>query len=123
MCESTYRSGTATAVVPRPRWGLLYAIAMFGLAALAITDTVAPTVARSALDGGLAGAAVLAIGLWVRGNRTALDLQDWCECAKDKMTIRVIPSRRPELYTPRMPPRVLEAPAPEEEENSVIAVR
>src|SRR5262245_7686748 len=93
MCEPAYVSRRASAPVPRPRWGLLYVIALLGLITLAIGDVASPETARLTLDGALAGGALAAIAFWVRGNRTALDLQNWCECAADKMTVRVILSR------------------------------
>jgi hypothetical protein len=35
---------------------------------------------------------------WVRANRVRLDLDDWCVCASERITVRVISSRR-------LPPR------------------
>jgi hypothetical protein len=31
---------------------------------------------------------------WARRNRAALDHLDWCDCASERVTIRVIASRR-----------------------------
>src|SRR5207245_6900455 len=50
---------------------------------------------------GIALAAFVAMALWIRGNRAAFDYADWCECAAEKITVRVIPSQRPE---PERPP-------------------
>jgi hypothetical protein len=58
----------------------------------------------------------VAIALWVRGNRAALDQQDWCECAADTLTVRVIASRRPEACVPRLPELTVYLPAEEAEE-------
>src|SRR5713226_628833 len=99
MCEPAYVSRSATAI-PRPRWGALYGVVFLGLAALTAGDVAASPVARPALDGGLAAAALVGIFLWIRGNRAALDQQDWCACAADTLTVRVIPSRRPERSKP-----------------------
>ena len=94
MCEPTYVSRSTTAI-PRPRWGALYGVVFLGLAALTAGDVAAPPVVGPALDGALAAAALVGIFLWVRGNRTALDQQDWCACAANTLMVRVIPSRRP----------------------------
>ena len=99
MCEPTDVSRTSTAT-PRPRWGALYGVVFLGLAALTVGDVAVPPIARPALDGVLAAAALVGIFLWVRGNRTALDQQDWCACAADTLTVRVVPSRRPQRSKP-----------------------
>jgi len=110
-------SRNATAVIPRPRWGVLYSVVFLGLVALAIGDVAAPETARPTLDGALAAAALVAISLWVRGNRAALDQQNWCECAADTLTVRVIPSRHPEPRQPWIP-----RPFEEDEEIPVVGV-
>ena len=96
MCGSRYLSRGPITAIPRPRWLLLYGIVFLGLAALAIPDVAAAEVVRPALDGVVGGAVLVAIAFWIRGNRAALDQQDWCECAADTVTVRVIPSHRPE---------------------------
>src|SRR5437763_1240579 len=116
MCESTDASRNATAVSPRPRWGVLYGVVFLGLAGLAIGDVASPEIARLPLDGALAGAALGAISLWVRGNRVALGQQDWCECAADTVTVRVVASRRAEAYAPRFPEPTECLPAEEADE-------
>ena len=117
MCEATDVSRNTIAVIPRPRWGVLYGVVFLGLVALAIGDVAAPEIARLPLDGALAVAALVATSLWVRGNRAALDQQDWCECAADTMMVRVIPSRRPESRLPWIP-----LPFEEDEEIRVVGV-
>jgi hypothetical protein len=87
------RDGTTMA---RPRWTALYGIAAFGLAALAVTEIAAAAVVRPAVESVVGGAAFVAIALWLRRNRAALDQQEWCECAAETLTVRVIPSRRPQ---------------------------
>jgi hypothetical protein len=116
MCESTDVSRTTTAVILRPRWGVLYGVVFLGLVALAIGDVASPEIARPTLDGALAVTALVAISLWVRGNRAALDQQDWCECAADTLTVRVIASRRSEAYAPRLPEPTEYRPAEKAEE-------
>jgi hypothetical protein len=116
MCESTDASRGAGAAIPRPRWGVLYGVVSLGLVALAIADVAAPTVARSTFDSVLAGGALAAIALWVHRSRTALDLQDWCECAADKTSVRVIPSRCPEQDAPTCPDVTVCVPAEEPED-------
>ena len=83
MCDVTPRSGRSRAI-PRPRWGLLYGLVTLMLAALAGVS------AQTALQCGLALSGFGAMALWVRLNRTALDQQDWCECAAEKISVRVI---------------------------------
>ena len=94
MCGTSYVSRSHGAPRPRPRWGLLYGVVLVGLAALALVDVDAAVPARWLLDGGVAGAIFVGIAFWLRGHRAALDQQDWCECAGDTLTVRMIPSRR-----------------------------
>ncbi len=120
MCDVLSGSPRGVAATPRPRWGQLYGIALLGVLALAVADVAAPTTARSTLDGVLAGAAFAAIALWVRGNRTALDFQDWCECAADQVTMRLITSMRPERCPPIVPAPEQRRPPEELEEAFLV---
>src|SRR3989442_13198100 len=54
-----------------------------------------------------------AMALWTRLNRRALDQLGWCECAAATITVRVIPSDRPEPE---------HAEKDEEEETRVFAL-
>jgi hypothetical protein len=109
----------------RPRWTVLYGIAAFGLAALAVTEIAVAAMVRPALESVIGAAAFVAIALWLRTNRGALDQQDWCECAADTMTVRVIPSRRLEPQGATVPrptaPRIFE-PVRVERDDEVLAV-
>jgi hypothetical protein len=79
-----------------PRWMLLYGATMPQLAVLAVVEASAPAAPlRIVLRWVLALATFAGMGLWVRANRAAFDLQNWCDCAPQKMTIRVIESHRP----------------------------
>ncbi|MBI4627268.1 MAG: hypothetical protein HY729_01055 [Candidatus Rokubacteria bacterium] len=49
---------------------------------------------RIALECGIAVAAWGASVFWIRANRVALDLLDWCDCSAKTITVRVIMSRR-----------------------------
>ena len=111
----------STTTIPRPRWTALYGIAAFGLAALAVTEIAAAAVVRPALESVVGGAAFVAIALWLRGNRAALDQQDWCECAAETLTVRVIPSRRPEPVK-SMPPRVPDVVRMQDDEDTRVPV-
>jgi len=94
MCDVTTRSGRAR-TIPRPRWGLLSGIATLMLAALAAVEFVAsPGAAETVLRCGLVLGGFGAIVLWARLNRLALDQQSWCDCAAERITVRVILSRR-----------------------------
>ena len=90
MCDVTPRSGRSRAI-PRPRWALLYGLVTLMLAALAAVEiAISPGAAQTALQCGLALSGFGAAALWVRLNRMALDQQDWCECAAEKISVRVI---------------------------------
>jgi hypothetical protein len=94
MCDVTTRSRRAR-TIPRPRWGLLYGIATLMLAALAAVEFVASLgAAQTVLRCGLVLGGLGAIALWARLNRMALDQQNWCDCAAERITVRVILSRR-----------------------------
>jgi hypothetical protein len=93
MCE---RATPQRRVSSRPRWVVLYAVALSPLAALAVVEAVGlPHATRILTDCGLVLSTVIGMGWWSRANRAALDLQGWCECAPWPMTIRVIESRLP----------------------------
>ena len=95
MCHGTTSRGRASAVAP-PRWGLLYAGTLPQLAALAAVEAAhSPHLVRLTLRCLLAVSVFAAMSAWLRSNRPALDLQDWCDCAGDRMTIRVIDSPAP----------------------------
>ena len=119
MCGKSYVSKDPAAPVARPRWGLLYGVVFGGLAALTLVDVDAAASGRTVLDCVMAGAVFLGIACWIRANRVALDQQDWCECAADTLTMRVITSRRPDLGR-SIPPRVSES-LPREEDAEVWA--
>jgi hypothetical protein len=90
MCERPSRS------IGRPRWGWLYGVTLPPLAALAVVEAATPpNVLRTVLRYALALTAVAGMALWLRANRAAFDLQDWCDCAGATVTVRVIESRRP----------------------------
>jgi hypothetical protein len=90
MCD---RPTPASAI--RPRWTILYGAALVGLLALALAEIAAPPGGlRTGLRCAVVLAAFVTIAAWVRSNRTALDLQEWCECARRTITVRVIESPR-----------------------------
>jgi len=96
MCDVTGRSRLAQRT-SRPRWGLLYATTALMLAALAAVEFVAsPGTGQTLLRSGLVLGGFGAMALWARLNRRALDQLGWCECAAATITVRVIPSDRPE---------------------------
>jgi hypothetical protein len=112
MCDVTARSGGARTIT-RPQWGRLYGLVSLPLAALTAVQLVVPPGALRTMAGcGLVLVVFATMALWVRLNRAALDQQDWCDCAWEKVTVRVIPSRRPE------PERVQE----EEEETWAVSL-
>ena len=100
MCD------TPRAAVSRPRWGALYGTTVPPLAALAVLEVAAPpNVVRTALRLVLALGAFAGMAIWIRSNRAAFDLADWCDCAGRTLTVRVIHSCPPLSGAP--------APAPE----------
>jgi len=121
MCAPGSVRQRATTPIERPRWTLLYGIAAFGLAALAATEIAAAAPFRPALETAVGAAAVVAVALWVRGNRVALEQQGWCECAADTLTARVIPSRRPEPSR-ATPPRVPDVLPVEDDEDAAVVL-
>src|SRR5205809_2608812 len=107
MCDMTARTGRR-GTTPRPRWGRLYGLAGLTLAALA-TIEVLPSSGPplTALRCGLALGGLVAMAVWARSNRVALDQQVWCECAAETIIVRVIPSRRPERVEDEEEQRIL----------------
>src|SRR5438552_10033228 len=96
MCDER-RERTDAPREPRVRSSRLYGILAVMAGALTSIEAFGPAgSATMALRGGIALAAFVAMALWIRGNRAAFDYADWCECAAEKITVRVIPSRRPE---------------------------
>ncbi len=85
MCERRGVRGGAAG----PRWGRLYAVVSVALAALALVPRLTPAPAlRTALEAGLAIVLFAAMLRWVRGSAAALDLLDWCDCARGALTVR-----------------------------------
>lgn len=121
MCAPGSVSKRDSTTIARPRWAALYGIVTFGLAALALAEIAAGAFVRPALESVLAAAAFVSVALWLRGNRAALDQQDWCECAADTLTVRVIPSRRPEPIR-STPPRVPDVLRVEDDEDARVLV-
>jgi hypothetical protein len=95
MCQTSART------VGRPRWGWLYAVMLPPLAALAVVEVATPPeVTRTVLRAALTLATLGGMAVWVRANRAAFDLQEWCACAPATITVRVIESRRSGAYVP-----------------------
>lgn len=95
MCETPSRT------VGRPRWGWLYGAALPPLAALAIVEAATPpNLLRAVIRSALALVALGGMAVWIRTNRTAFDLQDWCACAPGTISVRVIESHRPPALEP-----------------------
>ena len=120
MCDTTLRA-TGGSRVARPHWGLLYMTAIPQLAALGAVEAIQSSQAtRVALRCLLALGMFATMLVWLRANRPAIDLQDWCDCAGERMTIRVIESHRPSAVPSRPQPAPL-APVPTEEEYEPAA--
>jgi len=95
MCQATSPKGRGSAVA-RPRWGLLYAVTLSQLAALGAVEPVhSPNPVRLTVRFLLALGMFATMCVWLRVNRPALDLQDWCDCAAERMSIRVVESAHP----------------------------
>ena len=100
MCDDRPRS-TRERLLPRPQWTILYGILVFGTSSAVTVEVFSPAGgARTALRWGVVIGGSLAIALWVRLNRVPLDTEDWCACAGEKMTVRVIRSTLPVEHEP-----------------------
>jgi hypothetical protein len=99
MCDTTMGARPQSG---RPRWAALYAVTLLPLSGLGIVGAAGPQHALRALACCFLAALASFAGMawWLRANRAALDLQEWCECASRTITTRVIESRRPALVTP-----------------------
>src|SRR6266480_4521849 len=107
MCETT-SAGSHSSAIARPQWGLLYAGTLPQLAALGALEAVhAPHPLRLTLRCLLALGLFATMSVWLRTNRPAFDLQDWCDCAGARMTIRVIASRPPTPAARPLEPAVI----------------
>jgi hypothetical protein len=85
----------------RPRWTLLYGAALSGVVTLALAEMAAPPSLRTGVRCAIALGAFVTLAVWLRCNRAALDLQEWCDCAPRTITVRVIESpRRPARAVP-----------------------
>jgi hypothetical protein len=74
---------------PRPRWALLYLLAV-GVTAAAVAVMAVAGPARVVLAVAVWTAGAIGGFRWVAANRVALDQLDWCGCASS--TMRVIAS-------------------------------
>ena len=94
MCDVNYPVDRSSQL-QRPRWSSLYLLAGLMLSVLLAAQAfVAAGTERTALQSGLVLAGFSAMVQWARRNRAALDHLDWCDCASERVTIRVIASRR-----------------------------
>ena len=92
MCETPQPPDPTTR---RPRWVLLYGAAFSPLAVLAVVEMAAPpNPIRIILRLVFAVGAFAGMAVWVRASRTALEMLDWCACAGETVSVRVIESRR-----------------------------
>jgi hypothetical protein len=114
MCATSPRA------IGRPRWGWLYGTVLPPLAGLAVVEAAGPpNLVRTLLRSVLALAALVGMALWVRANRAAFDLQEWCDCASSTITVRVIESRRAAIEPPSEAHELL--PATTEREFDLVA--
>lgn len=120
MCETTLRK-TPGSAVSRPRWGLLYTATLLQIAALGVVDVVpSPHPARFALCCLLALGVFATMALSIRANRPAFDLQDWCDCAGERMTIRVIECGVPQAEALPLEPAGIALALVEEDHEAAI---
>lgn len=104
MCTApTTRRATAA-----PAWGRLYLILLAtGATGLGVDAITAAGTTHHLLEALVVVAGFGAMFLWVRTNRLALSLAESCDCAPERLTIRVVESRR---ERPARPARQVEAP-------------
>jgi hypothetical protein len=114
MCDTALSARESA--VTRPRSGALYAGVLPQVAALGVVEALqSPAGLRVVLRGALAIALFATMAVWLRANRPAFDLQNWCDCAGQRMTVRLIQSRAPVSPTGRLQPLV-SVPASAEEQ-------
>jgi hypothetical protein len=122
MCQKTTSSGRGSAVAA-PRWGFLYMGTLPQLAALGVVEAAhSPHLLRITLRCLIAVSVFATMSVWLRTNRSALDLQDWCDCAGAQMTVRVIASHPPKPVARPLEPTVISA-APVQEHEYELAGR
>lgn len=116
MCQGAIAASAGAPETARPQWSLLYWLALVTPGLLGGAELVPLLgVWRTAVRSGLALGGFAAMAWWVWRNRVALDQEDWCACAGQRTTVRVIPSRRPA-------PAPIEAPARAEPEDAGLLV-
>jgi len=116
MCQTTTLTRRGSAA-PAPRWGLLYTGTLAQLGALGVVEAAhSPHLLRMTLRCLIALSVFATMSVWLRTNRPALDLQDWCDCAGASMKVRVIDSQPPEpAARPLEPTFISRAPLEEYE--------
>ena len=108
MCDTS--AGERGSAIVRPRWGMLYATVFPQLAALGVVEVVqSPGAIRLALRCVFALGVFATMSVWLRANRPAFDLQNWCDCAGRQMSIRVINSFLPEVTAAPFEPAAVES--------------
>jgi hypothetical protein len=106
---------TSPQAIERPRWGWLYGTVLPPLAGLAVVEAAGPpNLIRTVLRSVLALTVLVGMALWVRANRAAFDLQEWCDCAASTITVRVVESRRAAIEPASEAPELLPATAARE---------
>src|SRR5438876_12100488 len=96
VCDGVARPSESR-TIPHPAWGRLYGIGSMVLVTMVTGEAVmAPGTELWMLRAGLFIAGFTGIAMWRRRNRAALDLENWCDCAGKTVTVRIVPSRRPE---------------------------
>jgi hypothetical protein len=104
--------------IARPRWSWLYALVALPLAGLTPAEIVLPEgPLQTAAGGALVLGVFTAMAVWVRLNRCAIEQMASCDCAWDRVTVRVISSRRPE------PPRTVLPAEPHDDELAAAVDR
>jgi len=87
VCDGK-RSPTST---PLPRWGRLYTSVLLGLVTFAVVELrVAASPFKIGLEAGIVAGVWGVAAMWGRANRVARDLDEWCECGRRGLTVRVI---------------------------------
>ena len=65
---------------PKPRWGLLYALGLCGVALIIVATRISAAAGwRGMFEGSAAGATLGAMGCWVRANRLVLAMESRAE--------------------------------------------
>lgn len=91
MCDAV----AVTPDIRRPLWPVLYGlVGLMTVSDLTVAMLMPAGIVANVVQGAIGIVTLAAAAGWIRANRVALDLDDWCTCASEQTIVRVILSRR-----------------------------